>query len=151
MSTLEKVAGNFLSLLSYMRRNYFRHAEQIARLRLSPGQFHALSILNRLGSLSMVELAGEMRISKQQLTPLIGKLIEAGLVVRKQDEKDRRVIRIELTDNGVQTVNELKTEIKNAFTEKLAVLSEQELAELGQMLSRIQAILESKQLGRTQK
>lgn len=145
MSKLEDVAGNFLSLLSYMRRNYFRHAEQIARLRLSPGQFHALSILSRQGPLSMMELAGEMRISKQQLTPLIGKLIDAGLVFRKRDEQDRRVVRIELTDDGVRTFTELRAEIKSAFTAKLGVLSEEELTELDHMLRHIQAILEGSQ------
>jgi DNA-binding MarR family transcriptional regulator len=78
MNKYEKIVEEFFLLLSYMRMNYFRPAEQITRSKLSPGQFHTISIL-RKGPLPMKELACRMMISKQQLTPLVSKLIDAGV------------------------------------------------------------------------
>ena len=83
-----------------------------------------------------------MKISKQQITPLICKLIDSGLVVREADEHDRRIVRIEITEAGRETVEDLMQEIKQVFIVKLEVLTDQDLDELGQMLRRIREILE---------
>lgn len=143
IGNLENVAGDFLVLLEYMRENFFKPVKQITRSRLSPVQFHVVSILCRKGSLSMSELASEIRISKQQLTPLICKLIDNKLLLRKTDENDRRVVRLEVTELGWSTVKELFTEIKLQLAERLRVLPDVELDELEQMLKRILGILKS--------
>jgi len=91
----------------------------------------------------MSELASEIRISKQQLTPLICKLIDNKLLLRKTDENDRRVVRLEVTELGWSTVKELFTEIKLQLAERLRVLPDVELDELEQMLKRILGILKS--------
>ncbi len=139
---LENVAGDFLTLLAYIREKFFRPFDQITRSRLSSFQFFAVSILYRKGSLPMSELAGEMRISKQQLTPLINKLIDHGLLVKKTDKDDRRIVRLEITDSGRNTVERLRAEIKLALTERLSALPDTKLDELGQMLKRIHEILQ---------
>ncbi len=141
MIDLEKVVDDFMFLLNYMRQSYLRPAEQITRLKLSHAQFHAISFLALKGPLPMTELANKMTISKQQLTPLIYKLIEAGWAVRKTDENDRRIVLIDITEEGLKTYNELKAEIKHKFTEKLSELPENELKELDEMLQKIQIIL----------
>ncbi|MHB1421416.1 MAG: MarR family winged helix-turn-helix transcriptional regulator [Bacillota bacterium] len=143
IGNLENVAGDFLKLLGYIREKFFRPVELITRSRLSPIQFYAVSVLYRKGSLSMSELAGEMQISKQQLTPLIYKLIDNGLLVKKSDQNDRRVVRIEITKSGRNTVEALFSEIKPALAEKLSALPGAELEELEQMLKRIQEIMKS--------
>ena len=95
--------------------------------------------------LPISELANELKISKQQITPLICKLIDSGLVVRKADEHDRRIVRIEITVAGRDTIQELVAEIKQAFVVKLEVLPDADLDELGQMIRRIREILEQVQ------
>lgn len=135
------MAGEFLALLAVMKANFFRPLEQITRSRLSHVQFNAVMLLNRKGSLSMSELSHEMQISKQQLTPLVYKLIEQGLLIRKADEYDRRVVRIEVTEKGRNTVDELIAEIRLDLEQKLKALTDAELDELQQMLKRVQEIL----------
>lgn len=141
LSELKVLVDDFLVLMGHMRDNYLRPAEQITRMRLSPGQFHAVSILRARGPLPMRELAAIMRISKQQLTPLICKLIDAGLAERRIDQKDRRIQLIDITAKGRDTFETLKGEIKQAFTERLAVLPEEEIRELAQLVKRIHEIL----------
>ncbi len=91
----------------------------------------------------MSELADEMRISKQQLTPLIRKLIECKMLSRKTDPDDRRIVRLEVTKIGRSTLEDLFNELKMALVEKLKELPVAELDELGQMLKRILDILKS--------
>jgi len=140
---LKNVAGDFLTLLAYMREKFFRPVELITRSRLSPVQFYAVSVLHRKGSLLMSELAGEMQVSKQQLTPLVCKLIDIGLLTKKRDENDRRIVRIEITEPGRSMYNKLHAEIKLTLIEKLRTLTEIELDELEQILKRIHAILKN--------
>ncbi len=91
----------------------------------------------------MSELAQEMHISKQQLTPLVYKLINNGLLIRKTDENDRRIVRIEITETGRSKVEEILPEIRMALIEKLKTIPKAELDELGQMLKRIHEIIKN--------
>lgn len=141
MSELKVLVDDFLLLMGHMRDNYFRPAEQITRMRLSPGQFHALSILRARGPLPMRELAALMRVSKQQLSPLICKLIDAGLTERKIDQNDRRIQLIDVSAKGQETFETLKGEIRQSFTEKMEVLPEEDIRELAQLVKRIHEIL----------
>lgn len=143
MSKLENVAEEFLGLLGYIRDNYLKPAEHIARSRLSPAQFYAVSILFQKDSLPMSELATEMKISKQQLTPIIARLIESSLAVRKTDENDRRIVHIEIAELGRSTFKALSAQIKGNFTEKLSEIPDKELDELKQMVIRMQEILKT--------
>jgi DNA-binding MarR family transcriptional regulator len=142
MNKAEKVADTFLLLFEQMHDKFLRPGEKITRPWLSRAQFHALSHLRRQGPLPISELANELKISKQQITPLICKLIDSGLVARKADEHDRRIVRIEITGTGRDTVEELVAEIKQAFVTKLKVLPDADLDELEQILRRIREILE---------
>lgn len=137
------MAGDFLKVLAFMRDKFFRTFEHITRHCLSHAQFRAVSLLYRKGSLSMSEMAQEMKISKQQLTPLVYKLINHGFLIRKADENDRRVVRIEVTESGRSMYEELLPAIKIALMEKLKKLPGEELGELEQMLKRIQEILKN--------
>ncbi|MEN6461272.1 MAG: MarR family transcriptional regulator [Syntrophomonas sp.] len=143
MSNLENVTEDLLALLGYIRDTFFRPAEQITRSRISHAQFHAISILAHKGSLSMSELANEMKISKQQLTPLIGKLIDSNMVVRKPEEMDRRILRIEITEPGRDTLEEVKAEVKQAIKEKLSILSNSDLKDLDHLLTQTRELLQS--------
>jgi DNA-binding MarR family transcriptional regulator len=139
---VENVTGAFLMLFGEMHEKFTRPGEKIARLRLAPAQFHALSLLFRQRSLTISELASELKISKQQTTPLICRLIDSGLVVRKSDEHDRRIVRVEITGAGNSTFEELDAEVKRVFAAKLAVLSDTDLDELDQTIRRTREILD---------
>lgn len=141
MSNLENIADEFLALMGYIRRQYFKPAEQIARSRLSPAQFQAISLLYHKKSIPMSELADEMKISKQQLTPIIARLIETDMVARKEDENDRRVVNIEITEHGRSIFQALFARMKINLTEKLSAIPEDELHELKQLLVRMREII----------
>ncbi|KUG27550.1 transcriptional regulator, marr family [hydrocarbon metagenome] len=63
-------------------------------------QMHTLEIIGATGDLRMKELAEKMGVTTGSLTVLVDRLVRAGLVERKPDEKDRRSIRVGLTPEG---------------------------------------------------
>lgn len=143
ISNLDDTSEDLLIFIGYMKNKFFRPAEVITRSQISPGQFHAISALYRQGPLPMSEIAAELKVSKQQLTPLIGKLIDSGMVMRREDEQDRRIILIEVTDKGITAFKNLKLKIKKNIKDKLAILPEEELQELHSLMIRLQEILQT--------
>ncbi len=142
MSKLDHVANDFLTLFGVIHGKFLRPSEKITRPMLGPAQFHALSILCRKGPLPISELADELKISKQQSTPLICKLIGSGLAAKKVDGHDRRIVHIEITETGRGMFKMLWLEVKQALAAKLEALPETELEELDQLMKRICEILQ---------
>jgi len=142
MSNLDQIVNDLVALIVFIRNNFSRPADQITRLRLYTGHFRVLAIVYRKGPLPMSELAAEMGISKQQLTPLVDRLIKDGLVTRNEDEHDRRIKRVEMTEEGRQAFRNLGAELRRSLGERLKVIPEDQLEELERMLPRVHEILQ---------
>jgi DNA-binding MarR family transcriptional regulator len=89
----------------------------------------------------MTELAQHLRISKQQLTPLIRKLEEKDYVVKMQDSTDRRVVILMLTEKGKDIVKKRWEEIYHLFCDKLGKLSEDDLIDLDYVITKMIRIM----------
>jgi len=64
-----------------------------------------LSVLGRLvrqGALTAAKLAEQERIQPQSLTRLLAELEQRALIIRREDESDKRQLLIEITSAGVE-------------------------------------------------
>ena len=87
-------------------------------------------------------LARAMNIEGPTLTRHLDGLEEAGLVVRRRETDDRRAVRVELTEAGRARHSELLQAVI-AFNKRLrAGLSEDEIARLRDLLTRLEANVE---------
>lgn len=67
-------------------------------------RFDVMSALDRAdGGLKMTELSGELKVSNGNVTGIVDRLADAGLVERRAVEGDRRVQLIALTKTGRET------------------------------------------------
>lgn len=85
------------------------HAEVFARFGIDRGEFDVLATLRRSGApyrLSPTQLFRSVMMSSGGMTSRIDRLERAGLVRRIPDERDRRSVRVELTEHGLSTVNQ---------------------------------------------
>ena len=80
-----------------MRRNFERRAGHIG---LTQSQWQALAHLSRREGINQVTLADLMEIQPITLARLIDRLEELKLVERRPDPKDRRALRLYLTDSA---------------------------------------------------
>lgn len=82
-----------------------------------------------------------LMISKPNLTTLTNKLIEDGLLERKTDEKDRRVINIYITNKGEEYLNAIRKKVKKDMLTRFSVLSDEEINKLDRSFKEIKGIL----------
>ncbi len=74
---------------------------------ITPPQYNALYILNRDGSLTMGELCQKMYLAFSTMTDLINRMERNGYIERIRDEKDRRVVRLRVTERGQRVIHEV--------------------------------------------
>lgn len=132
--TTESVADAMLDVLPLLREKLIRPYEQETRNSLGLIQTRAIRILLQHEPMSMQELAAKVRISKQQLTPIMKKLMERGLVERASDPKDRRVVRIRMSQEGTRFAEEMRARIVQLLGRQIEDLKTEDLQLLDESL-----------------
>ncbi|MDT0484314.1 MarR family winged helix-turn-helix transcriptional regulator [Streptomyces doebereineriae] len=82
----------------------------------------------------MADLAERLEVVPRAVTTLVDGLEASGKVRRVPDPANRRVIRIELTDDGVKVLQELHAVRRAAAEEILAPLTDEQRRALGELL-----------------
>jgi DNA-binding MarR family transcriptional regulator len=115
--------------------NKARFMEAMAEFELTPVQGHVLRILHPEQPLPMNDLAGALRCDASNVTGLVDRLEQRGLVERRPGERDRRVKELLLTPAGVGL---RKKVLERMFEPPEAVmrLSEREQLRLRDLLRR---------------
>src|SRR5271166_5461846 len=97
----------------------------------SPTQYNILRILRGEGKpLPILEIAGRTVTVVPGITGLIDRLEQAGMVNRLRCERDRRVIYVALTDQGMATLAAMDQPVVDLHHKLLGHLSRAELKEL---------------------
>lgn len=100
-------------------------------------QFSILFNLSVEESTPMSELSKQSACVNSNITSIIGRMEERGLVRRIQDKNDRRVVRVELTDDGKELYNKTVLPHKEFLGKMLDCFSEDELIELNNLLDKV--------------
>jgi DNA-binding MarR family transcriptional regulator len=118
-----------------LRMNLGGFADNLTRLHLA--------VMGELGqaSMTMSELANALMMPKPQLTHLVNPLVPLGIVERRPDEKDRRVINLVLTKSGRVLLEEMKQKVKENTKNRLANLSPEELSRMSSALETLRNIV----------
>ena len=96
-------------LASELRTSVMRLRRRLAQERdpaneLSLGQMAVLALLHRHGAMAIGELAAAERVQPPSMTRTVSCLEEVGCVVRRPHETDGRLVVVELTDRGRETL-----------------------------------------------
>ncbi|MFF9405438.1 MarR family winged helix-turn-helix transcriptional regulator [Streptomyces anandii] len=102
---------------------------------ITPAQSRLLRTLAHFGEPPrMADLAQSLEVVPRAVTTLVDGLEASGRVRRVPDPANRRVIRIELTDDGRAALRELRGARRAAAEEILAPLTERQREALGELL-----------------
>lgn len=107
---------------------------------ISPIHFEIMALLREAGTLHVAEIGERLQIARAQMTRLLDKLVDSGIVKRQIDKSDRRMTNIKLTAKGRAFLEESDIKIKDAIKEALSCLDGKELQELSDSLSTLQKI-----------
>jgi DNA-binding MarR family transcriptional regulator len=102
-----------------------------------------LAVMGELGqnNTTMSELANTLMMTKPQLTHLVDSLVSQGIVERRPDEKDRRVVNLALTEKGRALLKEMKLKVKENTKKRLASLTTEELSQMSTALETLRNIV----------
>ena len=90
---------------------------------------------------TITEIAQHLAISKSNMTPIIDKLLLENMIDRVEDPKDRRVLRIALTQKAWDLLQVHANKFKETIQQRIVNLSTEDLATLNSVLPTITTIL----------
>jgi DNA-binding MarR family transcriptional regulator len=91
-----------------------RRLRQQAEGDVTASQLSALSTVERLGPMTLGELAAAEQIQPPSMTKIVSSLEARGFVIREADAKDRRIARVRISDGGRRYVARSRTR-RNAY------------------------------------
>ena len=139
---IDAVTMELSKILPLFQQKLIKPFEQIAKSKISPMQFYVMFTLKKKGDLAMTQLSNELLTSKQQMTPVIDKLIEFGFVERKHDEIDRRIVKITLSSSGKLFLEKQKMEMFDMLKTKIQSLGDDDLSTLHKAFLEIRRVLD---------
>ncbi|MEG1483165.1 MarR family transcriptional regulator [Clostridium sp.] len=139
---LDKIADSLFNMVLELHKKTFNKDQLIKGICMPPSHVKVIfSLSHTTGSSSLSHLASTIGVSKPNLTPIIDKLIQDGFVNRYEDPNDRRILRVELTEKA-KLLLELQTQkFKDMLSEKLSILTPDDLNSLEDSLSTVTTIL----------
>ncbi|MGR5997334.1 MarR family winged helix-turn-helix transcriptional regulator [Bacillus cereus] len=90
-------------------------------------EFIVLRILNRTNKEMVSRVANELNVSNSHITAVTEKLINKGFVTRSRSTSDRRVVYLEITEQGKDLVAKMEDAKKQYLQERFSALSEDEM------------------------
>lgn len=120
---------------SRLLRDKMNYSSDITQLSIL--QVQTLSLLKRQTSVQMTEIADYFHIELPSATSLLNKLVALQLVKRHQDSKDRRLVRITLTDEGDNLLKKAMDKKLTSIEHMLSYLSQEEQHELLRLVEKL--------------
>lgn len=137
----EQFVQNMLCVFPYWNSRLLRPFRDTLNREMSLETYYCLETVRRYDSVTMTELAGYLKVPKQQVTKLVDKLMECQFVERFSDQKDRRLIRIRLSRRAEKYLDEYYMKNKDFIRSLESRLTEEELSELNQAVGVLLKIL----------
>lgn len=126
----QQLFSRFEELYWQVSRNMGYIWKKIFEERFPGSQAYIIFLLEKNGQQKMSELADSLRLTPGAVTTASDKLIENDYIARVRDEKDRRVVYLEITEKGQETLEALRIKGRKAMKNVFNNLSETELQSL---------------------
>lgn len=139
------VCENVVSIEKHLRRiDYMirlKGREILKDFNITVPQFTALQFLIYKKELTIGELSQKMGLACSTITDLIDRMEKNQLVVRKRDDKDKRVVRIEVLPIGHELVEKVLEERVKFLESKMKGLEEEKRVALNEGLKSLYKIM----------
>lgn len=136
-----KTSEKLFDFVIKVQQKLVKPSETIIKENLTPSHFYTLSLLDKKPMIRN-DISRDLEISKQQLTPVLNKLLESNYITRSKDDLDKRATLIEITESGRNFLHSQDQFVLNYLKEKLSSLSEDDIKELEESIKKLNTILE---------
>jgi DNA-binding MarR family transcriptional regulator len=135
-------------LASRLRLSVTRLARRLrqqagAEAEVTPSQLAALSSVERLGPITLGDLAAVERVQPPSMTRIVAGLEDAGLVARHIDQHDRRIARVQTTVAGRRFLDRSRSRKDAYLSARVRTLDAEDRAVLARAATLLEKLLES--------
>ncbi len=123
-----------------IKKKLFQNKTTLVQHGLLPPHYEIMRMLHESGQVHISNIADRLFIPRPQMTHLIDKLVDTGMVERNTDQSDRRMLDIQLTSKGNKVIEEHRKHIRDALRESMANLTNDELADVSASLQKIREV-----------
>jgi DNA-binding MarR family transcriptional regulator len=124
----------------FLRFNLFSHKKlevDLEKQGLTAPQFYVLATIGYFGGLPFGEIGAKMMVTVSNLTGIVDRLEEKKLVLRKRDERDRRVVHVMLTDKGAKLYKTTIPLFEKSISAIFAAVDKRQQKELSALLRKL--------------
>lgn len=139
-SKLNNLSYELYKMMLFIHNKLFDPSELAKQSAIPFSHIKVLFFLTKHNNASISDIASTLNISRSNMTPIIDKLLEEGVIDRYTDPSDRRIYRVKLTDGGYEFIRRHEDIIKVNISKKLSVLDSDSLSRLNSL------VLETKQI-----
>ncbi len=132
---LESNIVTLLHQISHHGRQMF--IEGLGRDKLSLSHWMILDELDNAKGKTMRELTEILAIPPSSVTGLVDALVERQTLERISDPEDRRIVRVRLTNTGLEYVTKIRTHLMNQYRISMDAMNQTELQLLERMYQTI--------------
>lgn len=109
---------------------------------ITTDQFGTLHYIHTHDSSTSTEIAQAFGIGKSAVTAQINRLFDKGLVERKRDEKDRRIVYLGVTDKGAEFIDFTEVELHKVLGKHLSHFDKDEIHTFIEALEKLAKLME---------
>lgn len=136
MDVAESTGNLADQLLRLTRRLHRTQKQYLQPIGITPAMSRLLRVVSHSDEpLRMVDLAQRLDVVPRAVTTLVDGLESYGMVRRVADPANRRVVRVELTEQGRDALQRLRDARRAAAEELLAPLGPEQREQLGALLA----------------
>ncbi|MFI7211806.1 MarR family winged helix-turn-helix transcriptional regulator [Micromonospora maritima] len=138
MSETTSAAETFAGLVRVVHQISLAGAQELRAHGLTPAQYQVLVLLHRRPRATQRELTEVLGVTKGNVSQLLSRLAEAGLLDRTPEGAANRV---GLTDRGRRLVRELIPAHQEFLNQSFSALDDEELGTLARLVTKLEARL----------
>ncbi len=140
--SLFEFADKINEIFPVMMKEFARQqGDELYKEKITLPQFFILVILNRSGESKMTDMAHSMNVTSAAMTGIIERLVNYGYVTRLFDFKDRRIIRVKLTQKGEDLLRKINQQRRKMIINIFGKISQSEREAYLRILTQIYSIL----------
>ena len=128
-----------------IRESIKRGADEVTKGLITVPQMLILEVLNKKDKCIMSELAEALSITTSAATGLIDRMIKLNLVTRLRGEKDRRIVKVNITRKGKNTVARIIEQRRRMIADTFGKLSKKEREKYLEIMEKVYRVLVSRE------
>lgn len=115
---------------------------------ITGSQFFVLKKINSKNRMTVSEVADQLAVSLSAITALVDRLVKAGLVVRSRDDQDRRLVWLQVTDNGREVLRKCTEGRRKVASKYFGQLPREDMEKLIEIYEKVLAIMREEEAGK---